>query len=201
MKKIICLVSILMLVMTVSAQVTWNVKAGVGAAWCSLSDYDDPSSKTHVVGKFGVGMELPLSADFSLMPSLELALKGANVDFQELSDTFNQKLNFTFLQLPVMGAYRFNMSDRLNMVLKAGPYIAYGLSGKLKEDGESWDIYAGDEDIDSAKRLDIGAIIGVDFEINRFVVGVEYEHGFTNLSPTEAGIKNRAVYVTVGYKF
>lgn len=200
MKKIISLVSVLMLVMTVSAQVTWNVKAGVGTAWCNIADLGDASKKMHFVGKLGVGMELPLSADFSLMPSLELALKGANVDFTDQYETFNQKLNLTFLQLPVMGAYRLNISDRLNMVLKAGPYFAYGLSGKVKEDGESFDIYKGDEEVKGAKRLDIGAIVGVDFEINRFVAGIEYEHGFSNIA-RDGSIKNAAAYVTIGYKF
>lgn len=216
MKRFFGLVCAAMLTISASAQVTWNVKAGAGLSWAPISlsgsglDYS-ASSKSHFVGKLGVGIEAPITQNFSVMPSLELALKGAKYEYSDEEKPSN--LNLTYVQLPVMAAYRFSLNDRLNMTLKAGPYFAYALSGKMDDGEEKWSIFNKEEmEGDPASRFDAGIIAGVDFEYHRFVVGVEYEHGLTNMYESKfesvktsikksAAIKNSAAYITVGYKF
>lgn len=192
MKKILSLATMLMLTVAASAQITWNVKGGIGFSAC----YGEEGLKSHMVGKAGVGIEYPLSTNFSLMPSVEVAIKGCEFD-KDIYGTFNNKeesLDITYLQIPILGAYRFNLNDSWNITAKAGPYFAYGVEGKLKEQDK--DIY---KDGDS-KRLDVGADLGVDFEYHRFVFGAEYEIGFVNMS-SGGDVKNMAFYLTVGYKF
>lgn len=224
MKKFFGLVCAAMLAISSSAQVTWNVKAGAGLSWAPISVSGDKyrmDSKSHFVGKLGVGVEVPVTQNFSVMPSLELAFKGAKYDgySDEKAEDEADKTNIdlTYLQIPVMAAYRFSLSDRLNMTLKAGPYFAYALSGKLKGDGESNNIFKnevwkeGNEEYESkGNRFDAGLIAGVDFEYHRFVVGIEYEYGLTNFyeftsiiddNKNKETIKNSAAYITVGYKF
>lgn len=209
MKKILSLVCVAMFTLYASAQVTYNVKLGGGMAWNSFSESPNggTDNKAIFVGKVGAGIELPISQNFSVMPSLELALKGGKLQF----DDETQKINTIYIQLPVMAAYRFALSDRLNMTVKAGPYFAYGLSGKGKyndgEDSDEFDIFS-DKDMggNAANRFDIGGIAGVDFEYHRFVVGAEFEYGFTdfykrNNQGYSCKMKNMAAYVTVGYKF
>ena len=77
MKKLFCLVFVTLCTITISAQVTWNFKGGAGIAtcWGDVSGLD-----SHFVGKLGVGIEKPLSSNWSLMPSLEIAWKGAEYD-------------------------------------------------------------------------------------------------------------------------
>ena len=54
-----------------------------------------------------------------------------------------------------------------------------------------------------AKRFDIGIDAGIDFEYHRFVIGLEYEKGFSSFaaSGSDSDIYNQAAYLTVGYKF
>ena len=202
MKRVFLIVCVGMMSLVASAQLTWNVKAGLGTAWCP-TDEDGISKKTHVVGKLGVGLEKPFTQNFSVMPSLELALKGTKWKLVDLDETFEQQVNLTYLQIPILGAYRFNLNDSWNIVAKAGPYFAYALSGNVKEDSDEYDIFDKTEmEGDTANRFDAGIILGADFEYHRFVAGVELEYGLTNIVDWgQVDVKNVAGYITVGYKF
>lgn len=202
MKKIILLVFAFAVTMTASAQITWNVKVGGGWAMCT-SDIDS-DMKGKFVGKIGVGIEKPLTHNFSLMPSLEVALKGTKCSYEPYEDAYysiDENLSPLYIQIPVLGAYRFNLSDDWNLTFKAGPYFAYGISGKYENSyyNDDFDIFSDGD----AKRFDAGVDVGVDFEYHRFVFGLEYERGFVSFaaSDSDASIYNQAVYVTAGYKF
>ena len=217
MKKVFVAACLAMLSLAASAQVTWNAKLGGGFSSCTTDG--DADLKSMFVGKVGVGVEYPLSSNLSLMPSLELALKGAKTEIKEEYGSYsysdNEKLNLTYLQIPVLAAYRLNLSNDWNMTIKAGLYFAYALSGKLKIKGtvngdrfsEKIDIFDEedmDEDGKTADRFDVGIDLGVDFEYHRFVIGAEFERGFMNFFPKGDGyakVYNQAFYVTVGYKF
>lgn len=203
MKKLFFLIAAFMLTVSASAQVTWNLKLGGGfSSFVFSSDDSEFDMKSRFVGKIGVGMEVPFAPNWSLMPSLEFAMKGT----KGKDDYIEDKIDLTYIQVPVVAAYRFNLNDHLNMVVKAGPYFAYALSGneKVTEGSQEWeyDIF---DDYEGSKRFEVGIDAGVDFEIHRFVVGVEYERAFTNIisagDDADFDLKNQAFYVTLGYKF
>lgn len=184
MKRFFCLACVAMMTVVASAQITWNAKGGVGVATCYGSDSE--GLKSHIVGKIGAGIEYPLSSNISLMPSLELAWKGAKVEDFGTIDLF-------YIQVPAVFAYRVNLSDSWNTTLKAGPYFGYAVSDKFKSD--DW----GTVDIDT-KKFDVGLDAGIDFEHHKFVFGVETEMGFCDLWDYTK-TKNLAFYATVGWKF
>lgn len=197
MKKLFILVCVALFAGTASAQITWNMKAGVGYAHCYGSE-ETWQLFGRCVGKIGAGIEKPFSSNWSLMPSLEVAWKGVEYDpffSRDKEEAF--KLNLLYLQIPIMAAYRINLANRWNLTLKMGPYVAYALSGKLKDKEGDFNIFSSDG---TGKRIDLGLDFGVDCEYQRYVFGVEYELGF--LSMVDGGsIKNGAFYATVGYKF
>ncbi|WP_251620841.1 porin family protein [Odoribacter lunatus] len=199
MKKLFILVCVALFATTVSAQITWNMKAGFGMANCYGGDAGHLSS--HFVGKIGAGIEKPFTSNWSLMPSLELAMKGAKYDIDVRLNGASVYKGFTvdyyYLQVPVVAAYRINIASKWNLTLKAGPYLAYAFAGKIKEGDESFNVFSKDG---YGKRFDAGLDFGVDFEYQRFVFGAEYELGFMSIEE-QSDIKNGAFYVTVGYKF
>ena len=185
MKRLFSFVCVAMLAAAASAQITWNTKGGIGVATCYGSEID--GLKSHIVGKIGAGIEKPLSSNISLMPSLEVAWKGTKVeDFATL--------DLIYLQVPVMVAYRLNLSDSWNTTFKVGPYFAYAVYDKFKVDG------FGEVEGEEANKFDAGLDVGIDFEYHKFVFGVEGEMGFCKLYDS-ANIKNLAFYATVGWKF
>ena len=68
--------------MAMSAQITWNVKAGAGIA--TLTGLNgDGETVTKVGWKIGLGIEKPLSANWIIMPTLEFKQKGGGWKFSE----------------------------------------------------------------------------------------------------------------------
>ena len=206
MKKLFVFLFVMFAVMTANAQVTWNLKGGVGMASC-ISSGDAGNSKLKFVAKFGGGLETPITQSLSFMPSLEVAWKGGKYKMYDGDAT----LNLIYLQVPAVLAYRVNVNDRLNMTMKAGPYVAFAVSGNMKQDytvgamAYHYDVNIFDEGENgvakAAKRFDVGLDVGLDFELHRFVLGLEYELGFVSFAPNDASLKNQAFYLTVGYKF
>lgn len=41
-------------------------------------------------------------------------------------------MNPMYLEIPVLAAARFAIADNQNIVVKAGPYFAFGIAGKCK---------------------------------------------------------------------
>ncbi|MCZ4344397.1 porin family protein, partial [Sphingomonadaceae bacterium G21617-S1] len=72
--------------------------------------------------KIGGGLEYGFTDLWSLQPSLFVSTKGAKYD--------EATVNAVYLELPVMAAARINVADNTNIVIRAGPYFAYGIGGK-----------------------------------------------------------------------
>ena len=177
MKRIILLVCFIAVTLGAYSQVTWNLKAGAGLSALEWGN-DEGDNSSRIVGKIGVGMEVPLNRNLSFIPSLEFAMKGGKLSCDYWEGTIVVENSAYYAQLPVLFGYRLNLTKSWNMVLKAGPYAAYGLFGKTKQENAhgyaSIDIF-GDE---ALSRFDFGTEIGVDFEFRRFVIGFDVERGF-----------------------
>lgn len=211
MKKLLSLLVFALFAITASAQITWNAKVGGGISTCIYSEGADWDNKIHPVGKIGVGMEYPLSSNFSLMPSAEIAYKGAKWGYDHsfviedipFEGHLRTVIDIFYFQIPVLGAYRFNLSDHMNLVAKAGPYFAFGFAGNVKNSEDSFNVSNGvfSEEV-GGKRFEVGLDFGIDFEFKRYVVGAEYEFGLTPIVKEYGeSVRNSAIYVTVGYKF
>lgn len=207
MKRFFSLLCVVFMAVAASAQITWSVKGGLGFANCSGDEMD---MESRLVGRIGVGIEKPLTPEWSIMPSLEFAMKGAKYSESESDPNLNgysidQELSLYYIQIPVLAAYRLNLTDSWNMTLKAGPYLAYGVGGTIKESYKDYtidDVEKDEEDIfNYCERLDFGLDIAVDLEYHRYVFGLEYEFGLTSITKEGGEIKNGAFYITAGYKF
>lgn len=105
-----------------------------------------------------------------------------------------------YLQLPIMAAVRFKVSDGMNLVVNAGPYLAYGIGGKAKfeNEGESEKM----DFFDNSKKFDFGLGVGVTAEFGKIFVGLDGAFGLTKLAEMEEGsLKNQTFGLSVGYKF
>ena len=221
MKKLFLSFVLLCACGSMSAQVTWNVKGGIGFSSFLFSETGAGDMKGKMVWRLGIGLETPLTHDLLFMPALEIAQKGAKwEDTDGTPDSryyfhSEQDVRLTYLQIPLLLAYRIPLGT-VNTTFKVGPHIAYALSGNLKEkyvDGstsgtDNYDLFnLADEDENmKSNRFDVGITIGVGFEYHRAELGIELEQGLTNMfkSNIDGGdyyIKNTAVYVTLGYKF
>lgn len=172
-----------------SSQVTWNIKAGAGANFGG--DY------ATFTDKVGVGPEIHLFDHWSVMPSLEAAYKSFKC---EDNYGYTETTSIIYTQIPILAAYRFRISNSMNMKLKAGPYFALNLYDNHNDDSHF-------TDAPSIKKVDLGLDAGVDFEIKHFVFGIESEIGLINTASmcnsrgNDYKYKNLSLYATVGWRF
>ena len=104
-----------------------------------------------------------------------------------------------YIQLPIHAGYKLDLTPGTKLVFRAGPYLAYGVGGKIKSDAKLFE----DQDFfgDDTNRFDfgIGGAVGVEF-LNKINVSLGADHGLTKVFK-DTKIKNRAAYISVGYKF
>ncbi len=222
--SIICMM--LLSASIVSAQkspISFGLKAGLNLSNTSLNV--DPLDKKARIGfQVGLTVEYTLSDAFFLQSGLSFTTKGGeakgSINIANLAEG-NAKitLNQMYLQLPVMAAYKIDVTPGIKMTFSAGPYLAYGVGGKTKFKGnvkipiidaeiEDMDFDTFEDDI--LKPFDFGLGAGVGAEFGSITVGIQYEIGLTNIAKDfkelelfidKPSYRTRNASLTVGYKF
>lgn len=189
MKKSVFFVLFALIAATGFSQITgWNAKVGM-----NFSNYTgDIDLNTKVGFKLGGGFEYALDDTWSLQPSLFLTTKGAKKD--------EATINAMYLELPVMGAARFNVADNTNLVVSAGPYLAYGVGGKFKIEEGNVEYKTDTFGDDALKRFDAGLGVGVALEFGKIIAGLDGQFGLVDVQKA-GNPKNMNFSIVVGYKF
>lgn len=193
MKKGLILVLFALVSVVSYSQVSWNAKVGM-----NMSNISEMEGDMKIGYNLGVGMEYAFTDMWSIQPSLLFSAKGTKYDLGSEGDI---TVNPLYLELPIMAAARFAISDNMNIVVSAGPYFAFGVGGKVSGEGDDdMDVF-GEDGLD-AKRFDAGIGVGVAWEINKFFVGVNGSFGLAKLYDVEDDApKNTNFSIGVGYKF
>ena len=209
-KRIAAIVLFLLSAFYGHSQVSWNVKAGMNLSTVTPMDMNEKKSGY----QFGAGMDYYFHNNWGIQPSLMLISKGYKDKVQDFDTppeweypyswkSFYYTENRIYISMPVMLAYRFNLSGTMKLVFNGGGYISYGIAGRLK--GEQTLIDGSIEKIDyssfstGTKRFDTGLGAGAALEYkNRYTLNLFGELGLKNVS---GSTKNRTFGLNVGYKF
>lgn len=181
--------------------------------------------------KSDVGFNVGIVVDYNFNPNLYLS---SGIEF------FNKRIKYDhgvysipeqnivipssskkamYLQIPLHVGYKFYVNDMFRIAPNVGPYIAYGVGGRI-EVGESVHIngevisindfvnrYPGFRKVGQTfggygfKKFDYGIGLGVLFEYDKVGLGVNYDFGLKDISRGTDKIHTRTGYITVGYKF
>lgn len=239
MKSIIktCLVAVALMIGTsayAQLPVQFGVNAGMNLSNLGGDDADDSDAK--IGFQVGFTVEYNITPELFLQSGLSFTTKGAKDETKlshdevdaiyyylegehlpsgiEASGKVKETVNAMYLQLPIRIGYRIPVTDAFKVNINAGPYLAYGIGGKIKDEATITLRAAGetvsstdDEKYDSfddgrLKRFDFGLGFGVGAEFGKIGVNLGYELGLTNISDAPSGdLKNRNAFLTVGYKF
>jgi len=201
---------------------TFGVRAGLNINSLSSDNaagelYKDLSSRAgyHV----GVVMDWKVAGDFYIQPGVYFTNRGAKSEFSEEGFNSELKINMSYLQIPVLAQYRFDVGA-VKIDVATGPYFAFGLGGKAKFEYSGYGIVekydykvfeksTSEADGGDFKRFDFGWRIGAGVHfLKNFYVGLNYDLGLTNLCKVhEYGwgdgvkIKNRSFSISLGYNF
>lgn len=111
---------------------------------------------------------------------------------------FSYKVSMLYLQIPIHIVYNYDL-PKGSIYGGLGPYLAYGLAGKIKDDQD--DTKAFDKEL-GFKRFDAGAAFTVGYWFNdRIVASLQYDLGLANISrdPEFQKTRNRSFGLNLGY--
>lgn len=193
MKKFLMTAVLGMFALAGFSQVKWDAKFGMN--FSNMTKIDE--SKALSGFTLGVGMDYGFNENWSLQSGLMISSKG----FKFKEGDWKDKYRPIYLDIPILAAYKFNISDNTKFVINAGPYLAIGLGGKNKETDEE-DIKLFDKDGYDWKRFDLGIQYGIGLELSdRYLINLTGQNGF--ISPVDGGDdpKNMTFSIGVGYRF
>lgn len=200
MKKILVILSALLLASAVSAQNyeknILGVRAGLNLSSLTFSS-GNASISTDSRAAYHVAVTdqilLCKKLPFYLETGLGFSSRGGEVE--------GASFRPSYLQVPVLINYHFNFND-FSIQPFAGVYYALGIGGKVKVDGEKGDIF-GD---DGVKRSDFGVRLGAGFTWKRIYLGAAYEIGCMDIAQKDlfegdVKMRNNCFTLSVGYNF
>lgn len=140
---------------------------------------------------FFIGMEsehslLGNDSYLYLNPSLYLIQKGWNDDIYDLDDNkYNWKCDLYYIELPLTTGYKYAATKTTRLFCEAGPYVAYGITGKskakTKEDKYENSVFSSG----AYKRFDWGIKLAAGIDIAQWQICMAWESSMKK--PTEGG--------------
>ena len=193
-------------------KISYGVRAGlnisnIGGKYGPAQDLD---LNSRVGFQFGGVVDLPITNGFYVQPGLLFTTRGA----KEEIGGYKEKLRPMYLQIPVLGSFRADVSQSGNVQVNVGPHFAFGLGGKeVYDDGETtvkspfFGKSSENEDHFGAKRFDFGLTFGAGVTFKEhYYVGIAYDLGLVNMAiedewGKEAKFHNRNFSIQIGYNF
>lgn len=202
MKKFLMTAVLGMFALAGFSQVKWDARVGMNFSNVTKAD----NTKALPGFQLGVGMDYGFSENWSLQSGLMISSKGYKFDYKDEYYNESYKARPIYLDIPILAAYKFNISDNTKFVINAGPYLAFGLGGKCKYDeGGDYKLFKGEDGDDAEmKRFDLGIQYGIGLEISEhYLVNLTGQNGF--ISPNNIDgfkdYKNMTFSIGVGYRF
>ncbi len=110
---------------------TFGVKAGLNMS--KITNVED--AKMLLGFHAGAVVDVEIGDQFSVGTGLILSTKGVKIE--ESVEEFGAKMTFTaklvpmYLEIPVNAKYKIDLGGK-NLYFAAGPYLAFGIAGKIK---------------------------------------------------------------------
>lgn len=195
--------------------ITFGVRAGVNFATlggdAKLDDDADFKPHTRTVFHVGVNVDIPILQSFYVKSGLYYTQKGwkAEGEVDAVEDiTWETTGSPSFIELPILASYRYNFSDNAQLEFNVGPYVAYGLGGKLntKLSVEDRPIKEHEKYFDKKeggyKKFDVGYQIGLGFTAAKhYYIGATYEYGLVKAHSKNFKVYNSNFMISLGYNF
>jgi hypothetical protein len=161
---------------------------------------------------FHAGIDIPImiAPEFYFQPGVLYSMKGA-----KSKNNSDNKTQISYIEVPVNFVYK-PMLGMGNLILGVGPYVAFGIGGKVKSSGGDEDIKF-DNDITLVqaaadtyvRRMDYGGNLLAGYQLsNGFLLQLNAQLGMSNIFPKINGsssddykLKNTGFGVSLGYGF
>ncbi|HEY4147882.1 MAG TPA: porin family protein [Chitinophagaceae bacterium] len=181
----------------------------------------------NTLASFHIGFmgDVPVGKYFAVQPGLLFTGKGAKSQTGQPGDAYYYKAtsNPYYIELPVNFVVKVPMDKGSAFFVGAGPYVAMGVAGKNKTEGNSGPAnFSGSDNIKFSnddpttfneqegaglgilRRFDFGLNGTAGFELNGFLISANYGYGLTKINSVAQNDddknKYRVISLSVGFK-
>ena len=164
-----------------------------------FADYEDPDLFEDSKG-LDDGFVLPASTKsggFGFQGGLEFIAKGAKYDLS----VGGGNIGLNYLEVPVYGIYKYALNKENKIYAGLGPYLAYGVGGKVNYGGTSMSSFG--ENAGGYKRFDAGPSFELGYQYKVFTLTFSYDLGVLNTAYPVQDLRayNRSFSLNLGYRF
>ncbi|MBR4552273.1 MAG: PorT family protein [Bacteroidaceae bacterium] len=192
--------------------ISFGVRAGINLNSYNVNNGWDEEFDATVGLRVGVVADIPIFESLYFEPGLYYANRSCKYTWSDDYESIEEKHNPSYLELPLLLQYRYNFSDDWGIRVNFGPYFAYALGGKAKEEenyngqhsSSSLKLFSKENDFTALKRFDFGLMTGIDVAYRQFSLGIGYQAGLAKINKDWAKnykFKNSGVYIQLGYNF
>lgn len=196
MKYFTCFITLFVVSLSVTAQVRFGARAGIGVAGVATRTSPGVQNEMRLGYSAGLLADIPISHRFSIQPAVLFAGKGTRVNASLLSGTTGtliDKLIYDFrvlyVEVPVMAVLRHEISNTVRVYVGAGAYTGIGVGGRyhiytnsigaINEEGA---IRYGSGRGGTFRRLDYGGCAAVGVERRNLQFSANYTLGMPDVS-------------------
>ena len=188
---------------------TFGIRAGVNFQNINGKDASDADLKNDLITGFhaGVNAEIPVGTGFYVQPGVLYSTKGAEFPGEA-------KVKLSYLEVPVNLVYK-PVLGKGNLVLGFGPYVGFGLNGKIEAaNGTETDLdfgadYNASNPATYLKSFDAGGNLLAGYEFaNKVVLQLNAQLGLVNINKDATGVtadptryRNTGFGASLGYRF
>ena len=192
------------------AQFNFGVRAGVGLTNVYQREDGEMKGLDWKPGfHLGIVSEYALLDGLFLQPGISFSRQGMKTEMSISKNSANFTWDLNYIQVPINIQIR-NNSNKL--YIQAGPYLGYGINGKLKisavSGGTSESVtekitFGGKgTKVSDFNAFDFGLGVGTGFRFGNLQTGLEINYGLVNITPVNDVImKNLCLAFTVTYMF
>ncbi len=176
---------------------SYGFKGGLNFSNFYVDNVDDSNMLTGF--NAGLYAKFPITNSIAIQPEINYTTKGSEQIYDNGVVQGTSKFNINYIEVPVLLVA--NITDNFNV--HVGPYAAYMVSGKTKNDS-NFGSSESELDTDDFNKIDAGISggLGLDFDVVNF--GVRYNYGLTKIgkdnSFTSSDAKNSVFNVYVGLR-
>lgn len=197
----------------------------VGISMNSFTGDDIKNSDMNIGFNAGFTARYYVANDLFVEGSLGISTKGYKLDSKSSSgsswddegpnydSSISQKYTSYNLDLPILVGYKLAVNEDINIKLKAGPYLTYALSGKLKTKGyrtDYEDIHSGETehinnetnigDMNGFNNFGYGIHAGISADYKQFILSVSYQRAFSKILDDNKAFEQN-ILISFGYRF
>lgn len=199
MKRLSVILTCLLFLATLSAQVNFGVRGGV-----HLNDISYDEGEIETEGRaglvLGVFAEINLTDNFAVQPELAFMQKGYTYTLSGLAIDEEYRILTNYIDVPVLAKLKFG--DQTGFYLQAGPQFGYAVAQSIEVGGEDRGVELTDND--NYNRGEITGVVGAGISIASFFVDARYNLGLTSLQENDlvfGDSYNRGLTLSAGLKF